>query len=295
MARETKSERYAKVHTRLRLAQRWRTDEGYDDKWRRLIDIYRGKTYWGDRDGWLSTVKSDRISVNLAFSTVNVIGPAVAINHPKITIAANQEGDADRAIFVEQVMNYLWRHHDYRNPFRRSVKDFLIVGHAWLKVGWKFVEEEQALNEYEIDAEMRQSQREVDAYAVANPAMAGELPSDEDIMASLPNTKMVVLEDQPFVERISPFDMFVDPEATCLDDAKWIAQRIVRPLSEVKSDKRFKQGVRRNLKADSGLKIRWNNDTERDDYADQVDRVTLFEYYDLEARTLSVCAYEAED
>jgi len=295
MARETKSERYAKVHDRLRLAQRWRHDEGYDDKWRRLIDLYRGKTYWGDRDGWLSTVKSDRISVNLAFSTVNVIGPAVAVNHPKITVAANKEADADRAIFVEQVINYLWRHYDYRQPFRRSVKDFLIVGHAWLKVGWKFVEEEQALSEYEIDEEMRQSQREVDAYAMANPAMAGELPSNEDILASLPNTKMVVLEDQPFVERISPFDMYVDPEATCLDDAKWIAQRIVRPLSEVKKDKRFKQGVRRNLKADSGLKIRWHNDTERDDYADQVDRVTLYEYYDLEARTISVCAYEAED
>ena len=89
--------------------------------------------------------------------------------------------------------------------------------------------------------------------------------------------------------------MFVDPEATCLDDAKWIAQRIVRPLSEVKKDKRFKGSVRRNLQADSGLKVRWENDTERDDYADHVDRVTLYEFYDLESNTLSVCAHEADD
>ena len=252
MARETKSERYEKVHERIRLAQRWRREEGYDVKWQRMIDIYRGKTYWGDRDGWLSTVQSDRISVNLAFSTINVIAPAVAVNHPKITVTANKEGDADRAIFVESVIDYLWRHYDYRKPYRRAVKDFLIMGHAWVKVGWKFVEETQALSEYELDTEMERSMREVDAYAVANPAMAGELPSDEDILASLPNTKMVVLEDQPFVERISPFDMFVDPEATCLDDAKWIAQRIVRPLSEVKKDKRFRQSVRRNLQADAG-------------------------------------------
>ncbi len=295
MARETKSERYEKVHDRLRLAQRWRQDEGYDMKWRRMIDLYRGKTYWGDRDAWTSAVKSDRISVNLAFSTINVIGPAVSVNHPKITVSANKESDADRAIFVEAVVNYLWRHFDYRKPFRRAVKDFLIIGHAWLKVGWKFVEEERQLTGYEIDDEVARSIQEIDQFAMENPAFAGDLPSDRDVVDSVPTTEMVVLEDQPFVERISPFDMFVDPEATCLDDAKWIAQRIVRPLSEVKKDKRFKGSVRRNLQADSGLKVRWENDTERDDYADHVDRVTLYEFYDLESNTLSVCAHEAND
>jgi len=295
MAKGTKSERYEKVHDRLRLAQRWREDEGYDMKWRRMIDLYRGKTYWGDRDGWTSALKSDRISVNLAFSTINVIGPAVSVNNPKITVSANKESDADRAVFVEAVVNYLWRHFDYRKPFRRAVKDFLIIGHAWVKVGWKFVEEERQLTGYEIDDEVARSIQEIDEFAMENPAFAGDLPSDRDVVDSIPTTEMVVLEDQPFVERISPFDMFVDPEATCLDDAKWIAQRIVRPLSEVKKDKRFKGSVRRNLQADSGLKVRWENDTERDDYADHVDRVTLYEFYDLESNTLSVCAHEADD
>ena len=295
MAKGTKSERYEKVHDRLRLAQRWREDEGYDMKWRRMIDLYRGKTYWGDRDGWTSALKSDRISVNLAFSTINVIGPAVSVNNPKITVSANKESDADRAVFVEAVVYYLWRHFDYRKPFRRAVKDFLIIGHAWVKVGWKFVEEERQLTGYEIDDEVARSIQEIDEFAMENPAFAGDLPSDRDVVDSIPTTEMVVLEDQPFVERISPFDMFVDPEATCLDDAKWIAQRIVRPLSEVKKDKRFKGSVRRNLQADSGLKVRWENDTERDDYADHVDRVTLYEFYDLESNTLSVCAHEADD
>ena len=295
MAKGTKSERYEKVHDRLRLAQRWREDEGYDMKWRRMIDLYRGKTYWGDRDGWTSALKSDRISVNLAFSTINVIGPAVSVNNPKITVSANKESDADRAVFVEAVVNYLWRHFDYRKPFRRAVKDFLIIGHAWVKVGWKFVEEERQLTGYEIDDEVARSIQEIDEFAMENPAFAGDLPSDRDVVDSIPTTEMVVLEDQPFVERISPFDMFVDPEATCLDDAKWIAQRIVRPLSEVEKDKRFKGSVRRNLQADSGLKVRWENDTERDDYADHVDRVTLYEFYDLESNTLSVCAHEADD
>ena len=286
MARELKSEKYQKVDDRLRLAQRWRNDEGYDEKWRRMIDLYRGKTFWGDTHSWPRT-SEDRISVNLAFSTINVIGPAVSVNHPKITISANRESDADRAVFVEAVINYLWRHFDYRKPFRRSVKDFLIIGHAWMKVGWKFVEEERRLTGYEIDNEVARSIQEIDEFAMENPALAGDLPSDEDVISSVPISEMVVLEDQPFVERISPFDMFVDPEATCLDDAKWIAQRIVRPLSEVRKDKRYKGAVRRSLEPDAGLRTRWSNDTEREEYSNDVDRVTIYEYYDLEAGTHS--------
>ena len=110
-----KADEYDQVKQRLRMAQKWRTDEGYDAKWRRMIDLYRGKTYWDNSQYGIS---SDRISVNLAFSTVNVIAPSVAVNHPKITVAATKETDEDRAIFVESVINYLWRHHDYRKPFR---------------------------------------------------------------------------------------------------------------------------------------------------------------------------------
>jgi hypothetical protein len=119
-------------------------------------------------------------------------------------------------------------------------------------------------------------------YGYDNPELAGELPTNDDVMDSIPSTQMEIVEDQPFVERISPFDMFIDPEATCMEDAKWIAQRIVRPIEEVRRDKRFRKGVRQNLQADSGLKVRWENDDERDQYSDLIERVTLYEYYDLE-------------
>ena len=287
-----KSEEYDKVKQRLHLAKRWRYDEGYDMKWKRMIDLYRGKTYW---DNHQYGITNDRISVNLAFSTVNVIAPSVSVNHPKITVTANKEEDEDRAIFVESVVNYLWRHHDYRKPFRRMVKDFLICGHGWLKVGWKFVEEERQLTETEMTEEYDRSVDEIRNFAADNPAMAEELPSDDEIMETLPSTTMVIVEDQPFVERISPFDMFVDPEATCLDDAKWIAQRIVRLLDVVKADERFKAGARRRVEADSGVKARWDNDYERDEYADLVERVTLYEYYDLENGTISVCTESGDE
>tara|TARA_R110000751_G_scaffold20222_7_gene59562 strand:+ start:3366 stop:5261 length:1896 start_codon:yes stop_codon:yes gene_type:complete len=286
-----KSEHYEEVHDRLEMARRWRTEEGYDPKWHRLIDLYRGKTYFGVRD---PSDGSDRVSVNLAFSTVNVIEPSVAVNHPKITVQANQEQDEDRAIFVESVVNYLWRHHDYQKSFRRAVKDFLILGHGWLKVGWRFVEVERQMTGDERRYRLDSAQTEVDDFAAVNPQLAGSLPSSQDLVDSVPSTMVEIVEDQAFVERVSPFDMFVDPEATCLEDAKWVAQRIVRPLAEVKKDKRFKAQARRTLTADAGLKMRWDSDYEREQYSESTDRVTLYEYYDIKNGTISVCSHDGE-
>jgi hypothetical protein len=294
MARETKSEKFARVHSRLELARRWRTDEGYDSKWRRMIDMYRGKTYWGVSNNSYASAP-DRISVNLAFSTINVIAPSIAVNHPKITVTANREEDQDRAVFVEAIVNYMWRHHDYRKPFRQAVKDFLIIGHGWVKVGWRFKEQERAISNEQREAMATEAQNEVDDFVYSFPAEAENVPTAADIIDSVPSFEMEVVEDQPFVERVSPFDMYVDPEATCLEDAKWIAQRIVRPVEDVRKDKRFKASVRRNIQADSGVKVRWDNDNEREDYSDLIERVTLYEYYDLEEGTVSVCASQSDD
>ena len=246
MAKKTRKEKYEIISERLIASTRWREEMGYDRLWRRMIDLYRGK-HWPNS----TTSNEDLIAVNLAFSTINVIAPSVSVNHPKIVVPPNQPDDEDRAVFVEAVVNHLWKHHDFRTPFRSSVKDFLIFGHGWIKVGWKFVEQERALSENEKGLYLEEAMVEADTFAMQNPDMAADLPTDEDLAANIPSTEMKIVEDQPFVERVSPFDVYVDPEATCLEDATWIAQRIIRPLEEAQADKRYKPSVRKNLTADA--------------------------------------------
>ena len=230
------------------------------------------------------------ITVNLAFSTINVIAPSVSVNHPKIVVIPNSQENEDRSAFVEAVVNHLWRHHDFRKPFRRAVKDFLIFGHSWVKVGWKFLEQERSLGEGERDEMLEEALVEADAFAAEDPILAGGLPTDEEMAANIPQTTMMVVEDQPFVERISPFDIFVDPEATCLEDAKWIAQRIVRPLEEAQADKRYKASVRKNLSADSLLYPMYavTSRQQQEEYLDTEERCVVYEYYDILENTLSV-------
>ena len=287
MPRKTRSELLSDYQHRLDLSRRWRDEEGHDRTWRRLIDMYRGK-HWPRT----TTAERDLIAVNLSFSTVNVIAPSVAVNHPKIVVRANHPGDEPNASFVEAVVNHLWRHHDFRKPFRRSVKDFLILGHGWLKVGWRFVEQERSLGEGEREEIFEQAVSEANMFAFEEPLMASDLPTDEEIEANLPMTQMTIVEDQPFVERVSPFDMFVDPEATCIEDAAWIAQRIVRPLKEAQDDKRYSPSVRKSLSANAGVNPMYSDGYYEDKLERYVedDRVVIWEYYDVPSNTMAVFA-----
>ena len=286
MARKTRAEQYSIIHEKLDSSARWRDEMGYDALWRRMVDLYRGK-HWPRT----TVSKEDLIAVNLAFSTVNVIAPAVSVNHPKIVVTPNKPEDEDRSAFVEAVVNHLWRHHDFRKPFRRSVKDFLIFGHGWLKVGWKFLEQERQLGDAERDELFAEATVETDMFAMENPEMAGDLPDNEQMMASVPLTTMAVVEDQPFIERVSPYDIYIDPEATCIEDAQWIAQRITRPLDEAKKDKRYKASVRKNLSADSMLNPMYapTDREEQNQYlAGVVERTVIYEFYDIVNNTMSV-------
>ena len=292
MARKTRAEKHEIILRKLESAARWRDEMGYDSLWQRMIDLYRGK-HWPET----TATRDDLVAVNLAFSTVNVISPAVAVNHPKIVVSPNKPEDEDRAVFVEAVINYLWKHHDFRKPFRRAVKDFLIMGHGWVKVGWQFREQERALSEEERDDMFTDAVVEADAFAMENGELAGSLPTDEEIAANVPTTAMMIVEDQPFVERVSPFDIYVDPEATCLEDAQWICQRIIRPLEEARKDKRYKASARKNLEADSITYPLYSVSSrqQQEEYLYDEERTVIFEFYDIVNNTISVLAQNSDE
>jgi len=131
----------------------------------------------------------------------------------------------------------------------------------------------------------------------ADPLGAAELPSDDEIALQVMKTKKrVVSEDRPFVERVSPFDMFVNAEATTMRDIRWVAQRIVRPLEEAKRDPRYQSSVRSKLSADdvtTGL-VQMSG-TERKKFNDQNERVVIWEFYDMERHQFMVFSDSSRD
>ncbi len=260
MPRPANSDILARYRTKITYAKRWRRDEGYDDTWRRLIEVYRGRHY-----EYLT--QEDRLIVNIAFSTVNVIAPSVAVNYPKITVNAVRADSAPQAIITEAVVNYWWRHYGVRDEFRRAVKDYLIVGHGWMKQGYRFVEEEVA---QDPDSEYE--------------------PSDDTVEGNEATPNTVVVEDRPFAERVSPFDVYVDPDGTSMNDITWIAQRIRRSLKDVQQDKRYDAQARKDAEPGSWKKFDTDAGTAiRDEVRDKDEQyVEVWEFYDLKKRTISV-------
>lgn len=261
MARTSNSELLARYRKKITASRRWRKEESYDETWKRLVDMYRGRHYE-------YFTEEDRILVNMIFSTVNVIAPSISVNYPKITVAAVNPDNAANAVIAEAVVNYWWKHRDIKFQFRRAVKDLLIIGHAWVKVGYRYVEEERIGNDEDVN--------------------------DPDFEESYATTNYNVLEDAPFVERLSPFDVFVDPDGISMDDIKWIAHRTRRPISDVRSDRRYNRAAREDVQAVSYSRYSVDEPASRkindkdEGYAD------IFEFYDLRNNTVCVFAEGGE-
>jgi hypothetical protein len=267
MARKSNSEILGKYRSHLDYSKRWRTNEQYDQLWQRLINLYRGKQY-------RQPLPYDRLLVNISFATINVLAPAVSVGRPKINVNPRTPEDGDKAILTEAIINYWWQHYDCQDEFQRAVKDFLILGHGWLKAGYRFVEVEK------VD----------------------DIEDTADEIAAPPTSEMeantIIKEDRPFLERVDPFDMFVDPDGCSMNDIRWIAQRIRRPLKDVKADKRYNATARQEVSATSYSRYGNGYNGPGNYLSPAIDSATssspdqgyadIWEYYDIEAGTISV-------
>jgi len=219
MARQSNSDKLSQYRQKINLAQKVLEQQNYIQLWQRLINLYRGRHYRGAGVG-------DRLLVNVAFSTINTLAPAIAIGRPKINVNPRRPEDGDKAVVTESIINYWWQHYGCQPEFQRAAKDYLIIGHGWVKTGYRFVEEAK------LD----------DIQDTADEAASRENPPTGDVESTF-----VIREDRPFLERVDPFNMYVDPYATDMNDLRWIAQKSRRTLKDVKNDERYDYSARQNV------------------------------------------------
>jgi hypothetical protein len=264
----------------VRRSKRWRDNETMDDLWKTMIDLYRGRHYEG-------ASRNDQLIINMAFATKNVIAPSVAINNPRFTVNARKPENAPMAVIVEEVLNYMWRCHKYQDEIRLAVDDWIVTGHGWVKVGYKFTKEPVSKKSGDADEE--------------NTLDPGDKEGVDD-RAPVPGnveTEMIITDDRPFVERISIFDMFVDPDARHPKEMRWVAQRTWRALQDVKVDQRYSPGARKSVSATSWS--RWDSEDGdgRDgwDKPDQgaVSYCEVVEFYDLKRRVVATFAMDGDN
>ena len=262
MARQSNSDKLSQYRQKIDLSQKWLQQENYGQLWQRLINLYRGRHYRGAGAG-------DRLLVNMAFSTINTLAPAISIGRPKISVNPRRPEDDDKAIVTESIVNYWWQHYGCQPEFQRATKDYLIIGHGWVKTGYRFVEEAK-LDKIED---------------TADEAASKENPPTGDVESTF-----IIREDRPFLERVDPFNMFVDPYATDMNDLRWIAQRSRRTLKDVKNDERYDYSARQNVGPAVTLKYGdYTASVNYDSQADSQDAMcNIYEFYNVDTGEMCI-------
>jgi len=260
----------------LSRSKNWRSSQttNYDKAWRRYIDLYQGRYLDGDPS-------TDALVVNMVFATINVMAPAVAINNPRFVVNARNPESGFTAIITEEVLNWLWRTYDYQREFRLSINDWLLAGHGWVKVGYKWTKAP------EIKAADTEAQTGDEVDAGPDEGIDDREDKEGNVESELNQWD----EDRPFIERISIFDMFVDPDARHPKEMRWIAQRTWRPVQDVQVDSRYAPGARKKVSGSSWS--RWDSGDARDSSEKPnpgaIRFCEIIEFYDL--KRYKVCTF----
>jgi hypothetical protein len=104
----------------------------------------------------------------------------------------------------------------------------------------------------------------------------------------VPETKIVVKADHPSVARVSPLDLYVDPDATDFQDALWMAQRLYVPITVARKDPKYSASQRKKLVPAAMSEAKSDQETlfEGEDRGHEANYAIIWEYYDLVEGTM---------
>lgn len=292
---ESKTKTTTKKHReRVERAVKWRKAAGYDEKWAKFLKLYASQYEYTELAGY-----EDIIAPNLVFSTVNIIVPSVVVNYPKITVTARKAEDEIAAATVEAMCNYNWMRYNVHEELKLVIRDFVLFGHGVAKVTWVLREEEVEMDRDEYSSQVQDALLQVQQGRAQSEStgLGVTFPSDDEVIGAAPTTKVVVTADHPSVERISPFDIYVDPDSTRFKTARWIAQRMYVPIEVARENADWNKSARKKLKATAMSEAKSDQDTTftGEERGTEAEFVVVWEYYDLIDKEMCVFAEGCEE
>jgi hypothetical protein len=276
------------IRAKIDQAKKKREQDSWDSRWEEFIQIYSNQYPYTELSDY-----EDIVVPNMVFSTVNVIEPSIAVNNPKISVIAERKQDEEKAPVIEAVANHWWRAHDVQPEMRKAVKDFVIIGHGWMKVGWNAETGEVDVPDWEYEAGIADLLEKKARAIELDPEIEADFDDDDTIIASVPTTVVKLVKDHPTARRVSPFDMFVDPDATTEKDLRWIAQRSLVPIEVALANEDYDPAVRNKLQATSKSSARDNVDVDSN-ASDDDDFCEIWEFYNLLDNTVCTFSWDTK-
>lgn len=179
-----------------------------DDIWKRSYNNWRG-VLETNKFPWRS-----KLFVPWSFTVVETIIPKVFARNPRWRAIARQpDFPQDGPRTVQDLLNYQWIRMGMRLKMYDYIKDSLMYSKGYAKVGWNFQTKTKTIMEPVVGKDDKITFKEV--------------------------KKSAVEHDDPCVDIIDPMDIYVDPDATSLDDAAYIIHRKTLSLDKVKENPNY--------------------------------------------------------
>lgn len=272
-------------------------------RWRVLEALYRTGSLRQSRANETGTLGDfypdlDEHVANLILPHINIILESVIARDPKLIcepLAGGEIAEANRET-SEGVLSYFWRRAGATQHLRDATADAVRLGSGFVKIGWTHLENERELSDEERQERARQMLRDEFETAERNGLVMNT--SIKLLKKSVPHTETQVIRSEPFVEYVSPYDVFVPINTRRLEDTRWAVQRLTLPVDEILANPEF-DVTEEELQRDGMLinesdewQAEWRRQTEdaRGLYGSSLalDTATIWEFYDMRTRRMMV-------
>lgn len=162
----------------------------------------------------------DRVQVNMFWATVRSMGPSLYMQDPDILTPPKRAQDVDSAAVMEAAINYWLPKMQTTDVMHELIPDALCCSFAVCKSGYVLnkVQAKVTIDHESGSMELADESQQVD--------LAEHSIELRDFMVG----------SHPCLNRVSPFNFYVDWKATGPHNAEWVFERIYRNIEEVKGD-----------------------------------------------------------
>jgi len=235
--------------------------------------------------------------VNFILPHINIILASVVARDPQFIATPYEGGEEAEANswLADAIIRYYWKRLKVTRELRDASADAIKIGSGFLKVGWTHLEEEGELTERErlVRIEEARETERLTATLESRPEQDFTL-----LERGISHSTMRVMESEPFVEYVSPYDIFVPSNTRRIDDVRWVAHRLTLPVDEILENSEFDVNED-NIIRDGAVinpadeyQAEWRRNVERGSGAEfsdlALDTATIWEFYDMRTRHLTV-------
>lgn len=238
------------VNNRFTRARNYRVST-QDDIWKRSYNNWRGVL-----DQSLYPWRS-KLFIPWTFTVVETIIPKIFAREPKWrALSQSPDFPMDGPRVVQDLLTYQWKRLGMRLKMHDYIKDSLMYSKAYAKVSWNFKTKTKIIME----------------------PVVGE----DDVITFKQVTKSVIAHDDPKVDIVDPFDVYVDPDSVAGEPVMYLVHRKTVPMKDLEENPNYQNVAMIKQKGSSDEYLdklpRYNNHApEKDTYKDLVE---VLEYWE---------------